>query len=526
MIYTETNMVSLIKKSGMKINDSSEYIKILIGVLLFVFSFSLDVFGETKEMTIDVNHEYTNAAFSITWEQYDQEADVEIASPDGKTYSKKDTPNAFYQAPGEVVVTVGQAAQGQWKVKVTGNSLGKIDINVGQIPNSLIIDTFTVKENGDKYEAEYSVSDCPDNIYVEIFADTDDKGFDGDEVYSGQNGANGTVELNMERVLSGEYHFYIRISYNGIYKRQYSDSVISYQKKDVTEKVQDVAGGKYNDGYYISWTYENEYDDFKVYVWDKDMNLKTVDEIEGEGFYYGEFDTDENGNDEEKVYLAVVYADKRSNYDKIEVLSNTRTDAEVTFDLDEDITSHKFIEGKVESNGDCIIDAFLNGERKLEHETETGSYRVIMSDGDNEVIFLVTDEDGNKQEFVKKIYVDTVVPALSVTDDLNNLVTSKSYVYVSGYSENGAIVTLNGKEIDLQKGYFNEKVDLGLGKNEIELVACDLAGNKTVYKATVSYEINKKGRMELYILTIISIVLGIIYIVVFARGIKKRRRAK
>lgn len=518
-------MISLIKKNDVKIGVS-EYIKILICALILVLISSFNVYADTKELTMNVNNDYTNAAFSITWEKYDKEADVEIVSPDGKTYSKKETPDAVYAAPGEAVISVGQPAKGEWKIKVTGDSLGKIDVNVGQVPNSLIIDSFTVKENGDKYEAEYSVSDCPESIDVEIFADTDSEGFDGEEVYSGNGGASGTVELNMGMVLSGEYHFYIRISSDGTYKRKYSDSVISYQNKDVTDKVQGVTGGKYNDGYYISWEYENEYDDFKIYVWDKDMNLTSEEEVEGEGFYYGDFNTDENGDDEEKVYLAVVYANKRCNYDKIEVKSDTELDAEVTFDVEGDITSHKFIEGTVQSSGDCIINAFLNGEQKIENETEAGSYRVIMSDGDNEVIFLVNDEDGNKKEFVKKIYVDTIAPALSVADDINNLVTSKSYVYVSGYSENGATVTLNGREIELQKGYFNEKVDLGLGKNNIELIAEDIAGNKTVYKAVVSYEINKKGRMELYILTVIAIALGILYIIVFVKGIRRRRSTK
>ena len=106
-------MISLIKKNDVKIGVS-EYIKILICALILVLISSFNVYADTKELTMNVNNDYTNAAFSITWEKYDKEADVEIVSPDGKTYSKKETPDAVYAAPGEAVISVGQPAKGEW----------------------------------------------------------------------------------------------------------------------------------------------------------------------------------------------------------------------------------------------------------------------------------------------------------------------------------------------------------------------------------------------------------------------------
>lgn len=46
-------------------------------------------------------------------------------------------------------------------------------------------------------------------------------------------------------------------------------------------------------------------------------------------------------------------------------------------------------------------------------------YRVNLEDGDNTVSFVVTDETGNAAEFSKDIYVDTVPPQLSVSEDIN-----------------------------------------------------------------------------------------------------------
>ena len=104
------------------------------------------------------------------------------------------------------------------------------------------------------------------------------------------------------------------MSKDGVFKRAYTDSVISISRKDSQKKVKDVKGGKYNDGYYISWTNENENDRKTVYVWDKDMNLISEVETEaGDTLYYGDFK-----DSDEKVYLAVVDGND-CNYDKIEV---------------------------------------------------------------------------------------------------------------------------------------------------------------------------------------------------------------
>lgn len=495
-----------------------KYSGIFICSLFLMLLLSVNAFADTKELTIDINGEYTNAAFYITWENYEQKANVELISPDGTIYSKSISPEAVYEASGEAIIRVGQAAKGIWKIKVIGDNLGVIDVSAGQIPNSLIIDSFTVAEKEGRYEASYSVSDCPENIFVEVFADTDSVGYNGTRVFSGNGISAGTVELNLGGLNAGEYHFYIRISVDGISKREYGDTVISYQNPDVTAIVEDVTGGKYNDGYYISWNCESEHDKFQVYVWNEQLNLKTIEELQGEDFYYGDFDEDET-----KVYLAVVKAGTKCNYQKIQVSADTEINADVVYDVEKDITSHKFITAQVTFDGKYAIDAYLNDEQKIENEKEPGTYKISMSDGDNEVVFCITDENGNVKEFVKEIYVDTVAPALSVSEDLNNLTVSKDYVYLSGYSETGAVLTLNGREIQMKKGYFNEKVNLDLGKNKIELVAEDVAGNQSRYTATIHYELSKESKTTWYVVFAVAGILFIIYIIVFIRGIKRRK---
>lgn len=494
-------------------------VKVAILSMLFTILLYVNAFAETKEVKLNVDKDYTNAIFYITWDNVEEKGSVELISPDGKVYSKEKTSDNVYEANGEAIVNVGQPAKGEWTIKVSGDNLGVVKVEAGQLPNSMVIDSFSVEAKDDKYIAKYSISDCPEQVQIEVFADTDNEGFDGEKVYSGTGGPSGEAELSFGNLKPCEYHFYIRVSKDGVFKRAYTDSVISISRKDSQKKVKDVKGGKYNDGYYISWTNENENDRKTVYVWDKDMNLISEVETEaGDTLYYGDFK-----DSDEKVYLAVVDGND-CNYDKIEVNRDTTVDANVVYDVEENVTNHKFIIADVTINGKAVIDAWLNDELMLEGETESGKYRINMSDGDNVVVFRITDEKNNVITFTKNIYVDTVPPALSIADDIDNSITSKDYIYISGYSEEGAVLTLNGREIEMEKGYFNEKVSLKLGKNAIKLVATDIAGNESQYSATVTYEMSKSSRRELYIIAGVIIILVVVYMIVFIKGIKRRKK--
>lgn len=72
---------------------------------------------------------------------------------------------------------------------------------------------------------------------MEVFADTDSEGFDGTCVYSDNMEKSGSFTFDLDQLPSGEYHFYIRVSVDGVYQRAYSDVFISYQNPEDAEKV-------------------------------------------------------------------------------------------------------------------------------------------------------------------------------------------------------------------------------------------------------------------------------------------------
>ena len=501
---------------------NTKAIVMFIAAVVMVVFCQMTARAESKELTINVDRDFTNAVLDITWENTKVKAKVNIVSPDGTAYNETNSKDKLYVTDGEAMINLGTPAKGEWKITVEGDSLGTVNADMGQLPETLKIDSFTVTGDDTNYQASYQVSESPETVDIEIYADTDGENFDGTMVYSaGYVTPSGQVNIDMSGLKSGEYHFYLIVKNQGAFKRAYADEILSYQNPNVTDKVQNVKAGKYNDGYYISWNCEGDGDLFDVYIFDSSNNLLDTQNVMGEGFYYGEFP-----DDIDKLNLAVVYSERDCNYDKIEVSKDTKFNGSVKFDVKENYTNHSYIVADVSLEGKSTFDAYLNDELEIEKKSEDGKYKINLEDGDNEVIFKVTDEAGNIKEFSKDIYVDTVPPALSVENDVDGVTTNKKYIYISGYSESGAKLTLNDKKIKMEKGYFSYKVELNYGTNKLNLVAEDMAGNKSAYSATVKCELNKKSRFDMYIVSGVIGLLLICYMIVFVKGFKRKRADK
>lgn len=80
--------------------------------------------------------------------------------------------------------------------------------------------------------------------------------------------------------------------------------------------------------------------------------------------------------------------------------------------------------------------------------------------------------------------VDRAAPEIDV-DELPPRLTSDPALTLSGHTEPGANLRLNGKAVDLVDGRFSLDVPLAEGANALELTATDTAGNVTVDKWTV-----------------------------------------
>ena len=492
----------------------------LVSVFAFLFAASGVVYAETKEGTINIGEGYQTGAFIITWDNEEVKGTVTITAPDGTVYSAKKTPDYVSEDFGMATVGVPKVPAGEWKVKVSGVNLGTIHVEFGRLPGAMNIDSFTVAASGAKGTASLSVSDSEPEVQIEIFADTDTTGFDGERVFSQYGAPNGKFELDLSGLPSGEYHFYVVLTKDGTWSREYASEPYSYHSPTADKKIAAV-GGNYNGGYYLRWEFDPDNSrNYLVRVWDEDMNLVASEELDDENFYYNDFDADQN-----KVYMAVTYSYGNCDYDLIEADKTAGVDGNVIFDIDDSITNRGFIEAEVTFNGNMQLICYLNGENKLE-ESKTGTYRIELVEGSNNVTFELTDDKGNMQDFVKEISLDTYPPQLSISNDINGTVTPDDHIYVSGYTETGAVLTINGEKVELENSFFNHKAGLTDGKNEIIVVARDKAGNESRYKASVERNDvkEKKENRGWLIAGIAGGVLLLLYIFMFIRA--KRRDKK
>jgi hypothetical protein len=107
----------------------------------------------------------------------------------------------------------------------------------------------------------------------------------------------------------------------------------------------------------------------------------------------------------------------------------------------------------------------------LTADEEHFGFAVIASSGFTSIEEIAATIDRDPPEIV----FDEILPQL----------TAETSLRVAGATEADAMLTLNGREIALDDGRFDETVALQTGENIIELIATDAVGNVKVEKSTV-----------------------------------------
>lgn len=83
---------------------------------------------------------------------------------------------------------------------------------------------------------------------------------------------------------------------------------------------------------------------------------------------------------------------------------------------------------------------------------------------------------------------DEVSPSLEVSGIEDGAVFDMQEIVVTGVTEPGAIITLNGNTVENIDGSFQAEVSLKDGENQIELISEDESGNRVVKKYTIKYK--------------------------------------
>jgi hypothetical protein len=113
-----------------------------------------------------------------------------------------------------------------------------------------------------------------------------------------------------------------------------------------------------------------------------------------------------------------------------------------------------------------------------------------LAEGENQILVQVTDRAGNSITRSYTLTLDTLSPELELLSPTDLSYVTEASVVVSGRTEPGAVVTLNGEEVPTSGGYFSvvhplEETTPGGDGNLILVEAMDAVGNAASVQVVV-----------------------------------------
>ncbi len=494
-------------------------------LLVAVTLLPLAAFAATKEYTVTVEEGASNCLITLYWENADVIPLVVVTDPAGAVYSSDAMPEVL--GTGEMIFYFDAPIPGAWKVAITAEGIGRFDLTAGELPGRMDITSFTVQVDADgNATAAWAVADSEEDLRFEVWASTDPENLSGVRV-AGFDGpaAGGSHSFSVAELDTGDYWFYLKaIGSGGIFSTARAGGDALHWVDASALSAPDAAARMLDHELWMSWAPVEDARSYRVVVSDADTGEVIHDEmLSDDNNWYGAIP-----ESTARVRAWVAACDHwgvNGDYTVFTVDRVIADGAAVTFPQADRLNTRTVVIPVTFAEG-CSLSVALDGGMILEDQTQPGDYRVDLAEGDNLLTFYVMDAAGSIRSFAKQLHVDTVPPVLSIRQDLDGLSTGDSSVWLSGRTENGAQLALNGQPVDLQRGYFNQECPLRRGKNTLELVATDGVGNQTVYTAVITRPWLDGMLLGWIGCGVLFLGLAALYIVRFVRAGKAGRNEK
>jgi hypothetical protein len=118
---------------------------------------------------------------------------------------------------------------------------------------------------------------------------------------------------------------------------------------------------------------------------------------------------------------------------------------------------------------------------------------VFLSEGNNPILVTATDAAGNIATVVRSVVLDTTAPFIEVVSPGNDSYVAADDVTVSGRTEPGARVLVDGLEIVNSEGRFGQSVPLLQDESILNITVLDAAGNANSTFLTVHVDTQAPG---------------------------------
>lgn len=486
---------------------------------------SATAFAKTEEYTVTVREDAQNYLFDIQWENTQLTPQVTLTAPDGQSYSLDNMPQAA-AGEGELLFWFADPAPGDWTVSVSGEGLGWVTVDAGVQPGRMDITAFTVSVSGEEATVSWAIADSEEQLRLEVWATTDPQALGGVRAASFTGRAAGDSHtFSLSGLDSGDYYFYLKaIGTGGIFATAYAGGdALHWKNANALPPLSSVQARMLDEELWVSWQPAEEASGYRVLVRNAATGETLFDEECGQEYsWYGALP--------ESVETVQVFAAARrggitGDYTWQTVSRSAFDGVSVSFPQAEQLNTRAVI-ADVAFTGAYTVSAALNGEMVCEGQKQPGSYRIDLEEGDNRVTFYLTDAAGNIRSFGRDFHVDTTPPVLRLHSDLDGLTTNARTVWLSGMTETGAQLTLNGEPVETQQGYFDLACTLRPGENTLLLIAEDGAGNRSQYTAVVTRPWLSAALLGWIACGAAFVGLGVWYTLVLVRGRRRQKNEK
>ncbi|NCN06440.1 MAG: hypothetical protein GW946_01175 [Candidatus Pacebacteria bacterium] len=152
--------------------------------------------------------------------------------------------------------------------------------------------------------------------------------------------------------------------------------------------------------------------------------------------------------------------------------------------------------GYAEAESDVFV--IVNGDEMAPIQAQgDGSFQatIALTEGENVLTTYARDVAENESQLSReyKIVLDTQEPPLELTDLADGSTIqgkNNQNLQIKGTTDPGVKVTINGQlTYAKQDGVFSQNFHLSEGKNDLEIIATDTAGNVTEQKISITFQL-------------------------------------
>lgn len=451
-------------------------VSLIMVCLLAALSAGGTAYAEVKEQSLFYLKESQDVTVTVTYETND--VSLELVAPSGQIITKDTKIELITVLSGKTatIFFIGQAEEGQWKLKYDKGSNESISVSADVQDSSFYITEYKVGTLGDEHiPVDFLVSGKDRTRYnYKLSLTTDRESLTGKEIVSGwgYTGETVAVSLPMDEVSSyDKYYLLLYVSYdlNGaeIFDYRYSEE-FAYTNPAAPEMLENVDVVIEHDLNNIELNWKNYLprgtESIYVAVYKGEEEILSGEYPTADGY-----SLDIPYDDQDVLRVELSYRNRKGLVSE-RFIKEIRTTEELLL-LPESslVNSDRWIIGYRNAN-QAEVEVWLNNKKQTLSLQGSGTEYIALTEERNDIVLIYQDADGNTHKYQRIANVSMIVPEIELLRHIDGVTTGKKAIMISG-TTNADALTVNGETVVVEKGYFHYSYPLVKGGNNIVLEA-------------------------------------------------------